>query len=395
MEQFFAPSRRYQDQTDYDWLYNDDDDESLPFVYTEVELTMSLLKFLCNFTWDWEVLRDYCLSGGGTSKMLWITAHSFFVVVVGENGLYFDDANAWEICEYSHAVIQDASGQEHTLILAHHQDYPGPSSAEACFFWNVLATTESVKLSISNDSNRLELPSDYLLQFLQGSPLLQLLEFKYFRFKEEHCRALIATLQETDLKVKFKSCEFEPQGAEDVFIEWFRNNQVVTELDCCHMDNSILHALSGNHSLKKLMIKKLYNRSIELGGEEAMHSLLESLSGNIGIEHLGIFYLEETSDDTKSTLMDAIIQMLYLNTVVHTFELPDAFNDEEVYQNSILPRLEMNRSLFEVQREAVKRADPAIRPQLLGRALHVVRYNPNLVFRFLSENVPAFVGSAD
>jgi hypothetical protein len=51
----------------------------------------------------------------------------------------------------------------------------------------------------------------------------------------------------------------------------------------------------------------------------------------------------------------------------------------------------MNRTCFNVQRQALKRADPSIRPQLLGRALHVVRYNPELVYLFLSENVPAFV----
>ncbi len=76
--------------------------------------------------------------------------------------------------------------------------------------------------------------------------------------------------------------------------------------------------------------------------------------------------------------------MLYLNTVMHTIELPDAYTDEEMYQNSILPRLEMNRTCFKVQHQALKRADPSIRPQLLGRALHVVRYNPELIFLFLS-----------
>jgi hypothetical protein len=49
-----------------------------------------------------------------------------------------------------------------------------------------------------------------------------------------------------------------------------------------------------------------------------------------------------------------------------------------------------------VQRQAVKRADPSsVRPQLLGRALHTVRYNPALVNLFLSENVPAFVGTEE
>jgi hypothetical protein len=91
-------------------------------------------------------------------------------------------------------------------------------------------------------------------------------------------------------------------------------------------------------------------------------------------------------------MMESILQMLHLNnTVVQTIERPYYFNDGVVYQNSILPRLEMNRNCFEVQRQAVKRADPSIRPQVLGRALHAVGYNANLVFQFLSENVPAFV----
>jgi hypothetical protein len=77
--------------------------------------------------------------------------------------------------------------------------------------------------------------------------------------------------------------------------------------------------------------------------------------------------------------------------VVLAIEIPDNFRALQLYRNSILPRLEMNRTCFEVQRQAVKRADLSFRPQLLGRALYAVRYNPNLVFQFLSENVPAFV----
>jgi hypothetical protein len=154
-----------------------------------------------------------------------------------------------------------------------------------------------------------------------------------------------------------------------------------------------------------------------------MRSLLQALPGNIGIEHLTLKHFQ-MSDETwslifrsisrhprvgflsltnyrprpqrlsaasKTRRMNAILQMLQHNTVLRTIELPDAFETEELYQNSVLPRLEMNRSCFEVQRQALKRADPSIRPQLLGRALYVVQYNPNLVFQFLLENVPAFV----
>jgi hypothetical protein len=260
---------------------------------------------------------------------------------------------------------------------------------------------------------------------LQGSPLLEVLEINGFHFQEEHCRAL-ATLPRTGLNIKFIECSFQPQDAADTFIEWFRNNQVVTELKRCRMGSRIISAaLNGNHSLEKLTIR---SRSSECS-EEQMNSLIHSLPGNIGMRDLTIFDFAEASDETwnllflslsthprmmnlilhntlprpsdrtpqlsalsKTARMNAIIQMLYLNTVLHTIHLPDACNNEEVYQSSILPRLEMNRSCFEVQRQAVKQADPAIRPQLLGRALHAVRYNSNLVFLFLflSENVPAF-----
>jgi hypothetical protein len=63
------------------------------------------------------------------------------------------------------------------------------------------------------------------------------------------------------------------------------------------------------------------------------------------------------------------------------------------FQSCIVPRLEMNRNNVEDQRHALTRVDHAIRGQLLGRTLHAVRYNPDFLFRFLSENVPAFVRS--
>jgi hypothetical protein len=102
-------------------------------------------------------------------------------------------------------------------------------------------------------------------------------------------------------------------------------------------------------------------------------------------------FIPEVSAASKASIMIAVLRLVQCNTVVHTIELPDDAKDEEFFQNSIVPRLEMNRSCFEDQRQALTRADPSIRGQLLGRALHVVRSNPDLLFRLLSENVPAFV----
>jgi hypothetical protein len=403
MEQLCAPTRRYQEV----WELGRDDDED--FQYTEVELTVPVEDFLIYY-WDWKDLRSF-LTGGATPKLLWITTNLFLVVSDDENLFDFDD-------EMPHSCIsadfQETSGQYQILNLAqlHHAEI---STGEVSVFWRAVATSNIVELTLLRPWDSLiVLPSGPILsKILRESTALQDFHLHGFHVKEEHCRAL-ETLQRTDLKIKLSGCTIKPEG--DAFIEWFRNNKVVTELDHCYMDSSIISALSGNNSVKDLAID---TKACKFG-EEKMLSLCQALPGNMGIECLTIIdaelsdetcrlifrslamhprikslYIDRNyvrySAESDGTTMKAIIQMLHLNTVVESMRFFHPSNNGEVYQNSILPRLEMNRSCFEVQRQAVKRADPSIRPQLLGRALHAVRYNANLVFRFLSENVPAFV----
>jgi hypothetical protein len=385
MEKFFTPTRRLQDL----WEREFDADD---FEYTEVELAVPVEDFL-SYHWDWNALYAFA-SGDVVDKIIWIANDMF--LVVGEFSNHFYEADFFWCDDQLHASSVSTSGQEQRLNLAkigiRNEDIP-VSPRAVSVFWRAVVTSNSVELIIYDEIN-LGLPSGPILsQFLRGSSILQVLTFVGCHFKEEHCSAL-ATLQRHNIEIKLRICKLDPHDAKDTFIEWFRHNQVVTDLDCCDMDSSIISALSGNNSVKKITIdtRVFYGPS----SEEKMSSLLRALPGNMGVEHLAFEHQSihmcdlSYSAESKSTLMNAIIQMLQHNTVVQTIALPDEFNNEEVYQNSILPRLEMNRTCFEVQRQAVKRADPSIRPQLLGRALHVVRYNPNLVFQFLSENVPAF-----
>jgi hypothetical protein len=199
-----------------------------------------------------------------------------------------------------------------------------------------------------------------------------------------------------------------PGPTQDIYVEWFDGATALL------FGEPFISALFGNKSAKRL--------SFKMGqlSEDNIHSLARALPTNHGIVQLSFQNLEVTDEtwillfrslstyprievvalgkgwlrlsaESMTTRMHTILEILHLNTVVHTIELPDAFETEELYQNSILPRLEMNRSCFEVQPRTVKRGDPCIRPQLLGRALHVVRHNPNLVFRFILENFLAFV----
>jgi hypothetical protein len=410
MKHFFTTTRRYQDIWEADWYDGDG-----PFEYTELRLAVPLEDFLL-FSWHWQDLLVF-VTGGEMRKILWITENAFLVVEDDENPFDLDDDTLGRCID---AEMQAKSGQKQTLTIAHLYD-AAISTGEVALFWRAVATSKSVKLTIHAHDYFQAIglpPGPILSQFFRGSLSLQHLMFNGLHFEEEHCRAL-ATLQRTDLTVEFTYCAIETQDAQDIFIEWFRHNQVVTELNCCEIDSSMICALSGNNSLKKLTIEK----DSFWFGEEEMRSLLQALPGNMGIEHLTLtdfqmtdeawsllfrslathprmnflsinyssFSTYSTESNTPITIVNAILKMLLLNTVVYTIDVPPVFNNEELYQNSIIPRLEMNRSCFEVQRQALKRADPSVRPQLLGRALHVVRYNPNLVFQFLLENVPAFV----
>jgi hypothetical protein len=405
MEHLFTPTRRYQDGFD---------DNDGPAGYTEVVLAVPVEDFL-SCRWDWEDLRA-SLAEGVTPNIIWITHNAFLIIAESVNA--FDlDYDSLMVCIA--AEIQATSGQKQTLLLVYTDDNAVTSALTAAckVFWRAISSCNIVQLRIRMTNRYLGLPSGPVLsQFLRESSSLRVLDFVGFHFEEEHCRALV-TLERTDLDLKLHQCLIEPRVVEDTFVEWFRHNEVLTEINCYQMGSRILSALSGNHSVKKFVLSR-HTSDIDKKG---MRALAQSLSGNMGIEHISLNYIDISDDiwsllfrslsahprvnflsirnpflyqfsaEAKTKRMKPILQMLYSNKVVHTIELPDAYNDEEVYQRSILPRLEMNRTCFDVQRQALKRADPSIRPQLLGRALHVVRYNPELVYLFLSENVPAFV----
>jgi hypothetical protein len=399
MDQLFKPTIRF--------FY---DDDNAPFEYAEVKLSVPVETFL-NYSWDF---ADLCAFASSETKPIIMWIGDGVVLTVDADFYLIELIYSNRGCR-SRRVLADLTlknDQKHTLALFDLGCDPSLSTEEHAVFWRAITTSNCVKLRMQ----QWLVSGSILSQFLEGSPSLQVLELDSIDFKEDHCRAL-ASLQRTDLEVKLERCTLKPQhNAKECFIEWLRHSQSVSQLTYCFMESSLLSALSGNNSVKKLMISKNASEFYE----EEMHSLLQALPGNVGLENLIILdsgmsdetwillfrslsthpritslstpsNMRRLTQESKTAVMNAILQMLRHNTVVHTINVPSAFNNQALYQNAILPRLKMNRNCFEEQRQAVKRADPSIRSQLLGRALHVVQYNPDLVFRFLSENVPAFV----
>jgi hypothetical protein len=382
MESFFTPTRHLQDRHDY--LLGE------PLRYTEVQLAVSIETFL-NHPWDWSVFHAFATGDGREMwKFLWITEDTLLWVEDGNNGVNF--VNLMQDYAIQQASFTAPSGETHVLFLAMKRGSSSLSAKASSIFWHAMTTSNCVKLRLDHwhwFSGCIGLCSGPALsQFLEASPSLELLEFIKLDFEEAHCRAF-ANLERTDLEVTFQRCPFEAQGAKGTFIEWLRHSQVVAKLENCGIEDSIISALSGNSSVKILSIDAITN-------DYNVRSLARALPGNLGIERLSVS-LSDENDETwclllrslwahpgihsvslsydnllsaasKTSMMNAALRLVQCNTLVHTIDLPDNTNDEEFFQNVIVPRLEMNRNCFEDQRQALTQADSSIRDQLLGRA---------------------------
>jgi hypothetical protein len=412
MEQLFTPTRRLQDQHDLRF------DE--PHVYNEVQLTVSTEAIL-NRSWDWSEYHAFATSDEGElGKILWITEETFIYIegddYDSEQGEFLYWLGYYHV---QHATLTLPSGETQYLFLANLVDSASLLTGASSLFWHAVTRSKCVRLRLER-MNCCELPSGPAIVHFQTAVLgLELLEFNYYTFKGDDYRTL-ASLERAGLEITFEECTFDAHGVKDAFIQWLRHSQVVTKLESCKMADSIICALSGNRSVKSFSFNFGIFRVEQ--SERQLQFLAQALQGNQGIELLRVL---PQSDETRSLLlrslwahprilsltipyidvspsaasktimMTAVLQMVRCNTVVRAINLRpgDDAKYEEFFRNSIVPRLEMNRMCFQDQRQALTRADPAIRGQLLGRALHAVHYNPDLQFRFLSENVPAFVRS--
>jgi hypothetical protein len=83
------------------------------------------------------------------------------------------------------------------------------------------------------------------------------------------------------------------------------------------------------------------------------------------------------------------------NRVLLTIRLSEDERDDQIYAESILPRLETN--IYRPRVLRIKKANIALRRALLGRALQTesVRNESNLLWMFLSENQDVVVQSIE
>jgi hypothetical protein len=103
------------------------------------------------------------------------------------------------------------------------------------------------------------------------------------------------------------------------------------------------------------------------------------------------------SDERNTSRTRALAEMKQTNTILYNIALSVEERDENIYTESIQPRLQANLYRRRVHVLAVKKEadNRPFRRKVLGRALSCVRRNPNLVWMFLLKNVDACVRSEE
>jgi hypothetical protein len=261
---------------------------------------------------------------------------------------------------------------------------------------------------------------------------------------EEHIRVLAiatATAPRQELQLILEQCRLsDNDGCRNAFVQWLQSGGGPTELNECHIDSNILadsvkgnsrlsiirlpsieflddfhEPVANNHTDMALIITALAeNRSLTVFdsnsyciSDENWTILCQSLRKHPTLTTLG---LTETgpirrlsgvggravlSDEQKTNRTRLVAEMMQTNTILHIIRLSAEGCDEDIYTESIQPRLEAN--LYRLRVLAVRK-EAAYRPfrqKILGRALSCVRSNPSLVWMFLAGNVDAFVLSKE
>jgi hypothetical protein len=244
---------------------------------------------------------------------------------------------------------------------------------------------------------------------------LKTLTLKNLEMDENHCRVLGA-FSRPDLEIVLVHCNTTSAGA-SVLAEVLGRNQGPTKLVWCSIDNVVLaDGLRGNISLKSLSLH--FSSSGEVGSREVL-AIAGALRENKGLTALKLafygfvvnagtwgaicaslethptlevldlrttFRATTTAPAVLKSQVEALLDMLTVNTSIHTLQLDSRYSEHEIFRESVIPYLETNR--LRPRLLAIQKAHPIpYRAKVLGRALLSDHTDANSFWMLLSGNV--------
>jgi hypothetical protein len=296
-------------------------------------------------------------------------------------------------------------------------------TATCDYMLRLLATCEEHAVYIYGHSEEASTPlsgAALSLFFQEGPSCLRKVTLNRMALSAGQCRAL-AAMSRFDVELSFVCCSL-PDDAAGAFVECLQSDGGPVKLVYCEIDGQIpANALAGNSRLTSL---KPYYQALRNDAETAI--LFTALTNNKGLVDLDLFgrswatLCESLKAHPTLTILDlrdtrpllrrgaarmfqmlpsqrtrhrtrAISEIVQQNTVLHSVKLLEEERDEQIFTESILPRLELNR--YRPRVLAIKKADIQLRRPLLGLALQTesVRNKSNLIWIFLSGNPDVLV----
>jgi hypothetical protein len=402
MERLFSPCNRFQDlienQDDFDEYFDNPGHELLQ----ELNLDVSTEEFLSAeraFTYA----DLYALLGNGET-VVWLSPHAAASRTDGPMSIDWEQLDDLEWCRFQcrvdgKEIVAMASSPEHLL--------------EICdVVLRLLAVSEVHRVIL--EESLIDAPTlAYLMEQCQSLKTLTLSQLINPEMDEDHCRVLGAYLR-PDLEIVLENCTISDTGA-SVLAEVLGRNQGPANIDLCSIDNLVLaNGLRGNSRLKSLNL--CLSENVEVHDREILAiagalrenkglvdldlsnglrvndvmwgAICDSLKAHPTLEVLnlrGVFTVTTTTPAVLKSQIQALLDMMKTNMLIHTIKLNHQCCCHKIYRESVIPYLETNR--LRPRLLAIQKTLPhAYRAKVLGRALLAVRTDPNRFWMLLSGN---------
>jgi hypothetical protein len=422
MEDLFAPTTRFRD---FYHARERDEDEDYNFVPEEEEEMNRLVElelistgysaedtFLhCGFSWS-----DYYSFAHG--KMVWISPDVFFDLTEIDTGFQTDYRSFLAV----HIVPNEEDTSQELKCVYVYASSEARATVASDILLQFVTTCESREVRLWKDLslNAGPFPVSGLAfsHFLVHSRNLRVLRMSWLGLNTCHCRAIDA-LTRTDLQIELAHCELTELG-EGIILECIRQNRGPTKLSECRIDTRRLaDAIRGNNSVNDLGPHEdcsneerlvLVQALAENEGLITLHleyapitdelwiALWQSVAHHPTLEKLALSQYGRstfgygTPDAQKTLRMQAMVDALRVNTVLHTIEPfhSDDFGEDIILDSTVNPLLLANK--YRPRVAAITEVEGPLRCKLLGRAVASISSEPSLIWMFLSGNANVRVG---
>jgi hypothetical protein len=412
MERLFSPCIRDLDLVEREhilWEFRGilEEFERRPRRMQELNLNVSTDEFLRaerGFTY-----ADLCTMLENGNTLAWLTPHAF----IGRGGAVLNSLYQLDESYRFHFDAED--------IRIHAWARSSEHLSEICdVVLRLLAASvvHSVILSKWTCFPNASINAASLAYLMEQCQSLKVFTLQDLEIDEDQIRVL-GDFSRPGLEIELKQCGISGAAA-TVLAHVLGRNQGPTTLDSCRIDNTVLaNGLRGNSRLKSFMQGFSVFRDFS---NTHVLAIANAVRENQGLVELCLFYGFHANDETWGAVCDCLrthptlevvylvptcvstsvgpppmapdvitsrmqglLDMIKVNTSIHTIHLHSGYSEHELFRRSVLPHLETNRLRSRVR--AIQKSRPnAYRAKVLGRALLATRTNPNRMWMLLSGN---------